>query len=55
MFSLHGAGGECHGSRDLRYGNDSSSLGNKKELAWCFVAWNSRLIVGATEQEKFIV
>jgi hypothetical protein len=55
MFSFHGAGGECHGSRDLRYGNDGSSLGSDEELAWCFMTWSSGMVVGATAQEKFIV
>jgi hypothetical protein len=52
MFSFHGVDGECHGSQDLRYGNDGLSLGSEEELAWCFITWSSCLIVGA---EKFIV
>jgi hypothetical protein len=55
MFSFHGAGGEFHGSRDLRYDNDDSSLHGEEELAWCFMTWSSRLNVGAAAQEKFIV
>jgi hypothetical protein len=34
MFSFHCAGGECHEIRDLRYGNDDSSLRGEEELAW---------------------
>jgi hypothetical protein len=41
MFSFHGAGGECHVSRDLRTSNGGLNLSGDEELAWCFVTWSS--------------
>jgi hypothetical protein len=55
MFSLHGAGGECHGRRDLRSSNGGLFLCGDEELARCFVTWSSSMQVGATAQEKFKV
>ena len=40
-FSFHGAGGECHVSRDLRTSNGGSNLSGDEELAWCFMTWSS--------------
>jgi hypothetical protein len=33
-FFLHGDGGECHGSQNLRTSNGGSSLCGNEELAW---------------------
>jgi hypothetical protein len=54
-FSFHGAGGECHGCRDMRTSKGGLGLGGDAELTWRFVNWSSDMQVGATANEKFIV
>ena len=51
-FLFYGAGGECHGRRDLRTSNGGLSLCGDEELARCFMTWRSGMYVGATVQEK---
>jgi hypothetical protein len=53
MFSFHGAGGECHGSRDLMTSDGGLSLVGDDELAWWFVTWSISMPVRAAARAKF--